>query len=101
MSDLQRQHVLAKLGEHQVFGAPVQRGGTTPVPVAQVRAAAGLAGGNGRGGVVARPVGAWSVGEGGAVNWHPAADVNHIVRGGQVALAAVFIAVAFAFRRRR
>ncbi|GAA4620549.1 hypothetical protein [Saccharopolyspora hordei] len=107
MTDDDKADVLAtladRLGEHQVFGEPVQQGSTTLVPVANVR----LGGGRGRGdvgrgvGVVARPAGAFSVSADGTVAWHPAVNVNRIVWGGQLALAAVLITVAIAFRRTR
>lgn len=96
-----------RLGEHQVFGTPVTQGSTTLVPVARVRAGGGVGGrakrrpeqAGGGVGLVARPAGAWAISEDGAVSWHPAVDVNRIVLGGQVALAAVLIAAVS--RRRR
>ncbi|CAM05920.1 hypothetical protein A8924_7110 [Saccharopolyspora erythraea NRRL 2338] len=94
-----------RLGRHQVFGTPVQQGDTTLVPVAHVRAGSGFGRAkrelNGGGGVVARPAGAFGVTSDGKVAWHPAVDVNRIVLGGQLAFAAVAIAFAIAFRRRR
>lgn len=94
-----------RLGAHQVFGPPVQQGGTTLVPVAKVRAGGGVGArrpdqGGGIG-FVARPAGAWAIGEDGSVTWHPAVDVNRIVLGGQLALAAVLIATAVATARAR
>lgn len=106
MTDQRHDDVLAslagRLGEHQVFGEPVRQGGTTLVPVARVRVGGGLRrrDDNAGTGAVSRPVGAWSIGDDGRVAWHPATDVNRIVRGGQFALAAVLIAAAVAFRRR-
>ena len=97
-----------RLGRDQVFGTPVTQGTTTLVPVARVRAGGGLGGwakrrpdqANGGVGLVARPAGAWKISEDGCVAWHPAVDVNRIVLGGQIALAAVLIA-ALTTRRRR
>ncbi len=93
---------------NRVFGAPVLRGKTILVPTAHVRAGGhprlwcGDEGARADGaGFVARPVGAWSIGEGGCVSWHPAVNVNRIVWGGQLALAAVVTAVAFVLARRR
>ncbi|GAB2650220.1 hypothetical protein GCM10027271_05000 [Saccharopolyspora gloriosae] len=95
----------ARLREDQVFGPVVQQGDTTLVPVAQVRTGGGLGGRKKRGtgggvGAVARPVGAWAVTSEGAV-WHPAVSVNRIVLGGQLALTAIGVACAIAFRRKR
>ncbi|MER6991053.1 hypothetical protein ABT337_31455 [Saccharopolyspora hirsuta] len=83
-----------RLGENQVFGEPVQQGDTTLVPVASIR----IGGGSG---VSVRPAGAFAVSADGSVAWHPAVSVNRIVWGGQLALAAVLVAVAIAFRRKR
>ncbi|MHA6795010.1 hypothetical protein ACVGVM_16075 [Pseudonocardia bannensis] len=97
-----------RLGRDQVFGPPVERGGTTLVPVARVRAGAGTGGprvggpGSGSGGgIVAKPVGAFSIGPGGKVAWHPAVDVNRIVLGGQLVFGAVVALAAVAGLRRR
>lgn len=98
-----------RLGQNQVFGTPVQQGRTTLVPVAHVRAGGGLGGwprsraeqANGGVGFVARPVGAWAVGEDCSVTWHPAVSVNRIVWGGQLAFAAIAIAVTALVTRRR
>lgn len=89
----------------QVFGEPVRQGGTTLVPVAEVRFGGGRGGGgegNGSGaGGVARPVGAFAVHEDGSAAWHPAVSVNRIVLGGQIALATVLVTAAIALGRRR
>ena len=94
----------ARSQDGQVFGTPVQQGGTTLVPVAQVRTGGGLGGSrknrSGGAGTVAKPIGAWVVTAEGAT-WHPAVSVNRIVLGGQLALTAVGVACAIAFRRRR
>ncbi|MCA1279663.1 hypothetical protein [Saccharopolyspora sp. 7B] len=94
----------AELREGQVFGPAVQQDGTTLLPVVQVRRGGGVSGRrknrSGGGGTIAKPVGAWAVTAQGAV-WHPAVDVNRIVLGGQVALNAVAVALAVAFRRKR
>ncbi|MBK0865798.1 hypothetical protein INP57_03160 [Saccharopolyspora sp. HNM0986] len=92
------------LGPNQVFGPVAQQGGTTLVPVAQVRASGGFGGRKkpvgGGGNIVARPVGAWSVTADG-VEWHAAVSVNRIVLGGQLAAAAALVAGFIAFRRKR
>ncbi|MBE9375038.1 hypothetical protein IQ251_11355 [Saccharopolyspora sp. HNM0983] len=94
----------------QVFGEPVRQGGTTLLPVAEVRFGGGRGGGGDSGGGtgsgsgaggVARPVGAFAVREDGSVVWHPAVSVNRIVLGGQIALASVLVTAALAFGCRR
>jgi hypothetical protein len=97
--------VADRLGRDQVFGPPVASGGTTLIPVARVRAGGGVGGmrpgaTSTGAGVVARP-GAFAVGPDGKVAWHPAVDVNRIVLGGQLALAAVLVAALRRLRRRR
>jgi uncharacterized spore protein YtfJ len=98
--------VAERLGRDQVFGPPVQSGGATLVPVARLRAGGGVAGLRGHGesrsgaGVVARPTGAFSISPDGKVAWHPAVDVNRIVLGGQIAVAAVLVATLLRRRRR-
>jgi len=93
-----------RLPDDQVFGPVVEQSGTTLLPVAEIRAGGGLGGNRSPqgagGGVVARPVGAWSIGADG-VRWHPAVSVNRIVLGGQVAAAAALITAFLAFRRKR
>ncbi|GAA2330889.1 hypothetical protein GCM10009854_02220 [Saccharopolyspora halophila] len=97
-----------RLGEREVFGTPVQQGGTTLLPVARVRGGGGGGGGgkadeNGAGGgfgLNAEPAGAFAISADGAVAWHPAVNVNRIVWGGQLALAVAITACAIAFRRR-
>ncbi len=87
--------VADRLGRDQVFGPPVERDGTTLLPVARVRAGGGRGGRSGEGGsgsgagIVARPVGAFSVTADGKVAWHPAVDVNRIVLGGQLVFGTV------------
>lgn len=83
-----------RLGKDQVFGEPVRQGDTTLLPVASVH----IGGGHG---VAVRPAGAFAISADGSVVWHPAVSVNRIVWGGQLALAAVLVAVAIAFRRKR
>ncbi|GAB3295085.1 hypothetical protein [Parasphingorhabdus pacifica] len=106
MTDQRHDEILTalagRLGEHQVFGQPVQQGATTLVPVARIRVGGGRRrrAENEGTGVVSHPVGAWSIREDGTVCWHPAVDINRIVRGGQFALAAVLVVAAVAFRRR-
>lgn len=98
--------VADRLGRDQVFGPPVQNGDTTLVPVARVRAGGGVGavrpGTPSTGaGVVARPLGAFSIGPDGKVAWHPAVDVNRIVLGGQLAFAAVLVVALRRLRGRR
>lgn len=103
------QRLADAIGEREVFGEPVQQGETTLVPVARVRGGGGGGGGqkageSGRGGgfgLNAEPTGAFSISADGRVAWHPAVNVNRIVAGGQLALAAVVIGCAVVLRRRR
>ncbi|TDC91177.1 hypothetical protein E1161_17270 [Saccharopolyspora aridisoli] len=94
-----------QLGDHQIFGEPVSQGDTTLVPVGEVQLGGGWGGRSdetgGGGGVRARAIGAFSLVADGTVAWHPAVNVNRIVRGGQLALATAVVACAIAFRRRR
>jgi len=67
----------------RVYGDPVQSEGVTLVPAAAVRGGAGGGGdseGNGGGGfgVVARPIGAYVIRDGG-VTWRPAVDLNRVL----------------------
>lgn len=60
-----------RLGRDQIFGPPVQQGGTTLVPVAKVHVGGGI-GSRHRdqgcdSGFVARPAGAWAIHEDGKV----------------------------------
>jgi uncharacterized spore protein YtfJ len=78
----------------RVYGDPVQSDGVTLVPVAAVRGGAGgggeggpEGGGGGGFGIVARPVGAYVIREGG-VSWRPAVDLNRVLL---LAAALVFL----------
>ncbi len=98
-----------RLRENQVFGPPVERGGSTVLPVAHVRGGGGLGGpagrrpdqGNGGFGFVARPAGAWVVDNAGKVTWQPAVDVTRLAVAGQVLTVAALVVIALAFRGRR
>jgi uncharacterized spore protein YtfJ len=84
----------------RVFGDPVERDGTTIVPVAAVRGGAGAGGapgdqnsGSGSGyGLSARPVGVFVIRDG-QVSWQPAFDLNRAILGGQLAGIALFLSV--------
>ncbi|WP_433284323.1 hypothetical protein ACQPZQ_24360 [Pseudonocardia sp. CA-142604] len=99
--------VADRLGRDQVFGPAVtSASGTTLVPVARVRAGGGVGamrpGAASTGAAaIARPMGAFSVTSDGKVSWHPAVDVNRIVLGGQITLAAVIVLVLGVLRRPR
>ncbi len=98
-----------RLRENQIFGPPVERGGTVLVPVAHVRGGGGLGGpvgrrpdqSNGGFGFVARPAGAWVVDDGGKVTWQPAVDVTRLAVAGQVLAVAAVVAISLALRGRR
>jgi uncharacterized spore protein YtfJ len=84
----------------RVFGDPVERDGTTIVPVAAVRGGAGAGGapgdqnsGSGSGyGLSARPVGVFVIRDG-QVSWQPAFDLNRAILGGQLAGIALFLSL--------
>ena len=109
------QRLADAIGEREVFGEPVHHNDTEQAvanslakQVARVRGGGGGGGGekageNGLGGgfgLNAEPTGAFSISADGEVTWHPAVNVNRIVRGGQLALAAVVIGCAIVLRRR-
>ncbi|GGI03393.1 spore germination protein GerW family protein [Egicoccus halophilus] len=88
----------------RVFGEPVERDGTTVIPVALVgggggagsgQDSAGDAGEGGGFGLGARPAGAYVIRDG-AVRWVPAVDVNRLV----ATVAAVVVAGLLRRRRR-
>ena len=96
-----------RLGENQIFGPPVERGGVTVVPVAKIQAGGGLGGARERSqhqakgggfGFVAQPVGAWVVDDSGRVRWRPAVDVTRVALGAQF-LAGLLI-IGMMLRRR-
>jgi uncharacterized spore protein YtfJ len=104
-----------ELTVRRVYGDPVERDGTTVIPVARVRggggggtgekAATGEKGqesGSGGGfGVDAAPVGVYVI-RNGTVKWQPAIDVNRVILGGQiVAVIALFTLRALIKRFRR
>jgi uncharacterized spore protein YtfJ len=73
----------------RVFGEPYERDGIVLVPAAAIRGGAGggsdpegKGGGSGFG-LMARPVGAYVIRDGG-VRWEPAFDLNRVILGGQV-----------------
>jgi uncharacterized spore protein YtfJ len=87
------------LSARQVFGQPVERDGVTVIPAAMVIGGGGGGGseggadaipsGGGAGyGIFARPVGAFEIGTGGKVRWHPAVDRTWLI------VAAVPVLVA-------
>jgi uncharacterized spore protein YtfJ len=92
----------------RVYGDPVERDGTTIIPVAKVSGGGGGGGGGGEetggsgGGfaVSARPVGVYVMRDG-AVRWEPALDLNRIIVGGQVVAIVMLIALRAIFRRRK
>lgn len=97
--------VADRLGRDQVFGPPVEQSGSTFLPVAHVRAGGGGGrdGGEGSGGgvgIIARPVGAFSISAKGKVSWHPAVDVNRIVLGGQLVVGSVAALALLLLHRR-
>jgi uncharacterized spore protein YtfJ len=77
----------------RVFGAPIEKDGTTVIPVARILGGAGGGGGQspadqatGEGGgfgIRARPVGVFVIRDQ-DVTWRPAVDVNRVILGAQV-----------------
>jgi uncharacterized spore protein YtfJ len=90
----------------RVVGDPIERDGTTVIPVAAVQGGGGAGRSasaddtGGWGWVRARPVGAWVVRDG-DVTWRPALDVSRLVLGGQVVALGLLLAVRRRRRRRR
>lgn len=94
----------------QVVGEPIERDGTTLVPVVEVRGGGGGGGGGGNANddsgsgegmgfaMRARPVGSYVIADG-RVSWEPAIDVTKIAVIGNIALAAVFLSVWLGRRR--
>ena len=90
------------VGVEHVFGEPIERDGTTVIPVAKIRTGGGgggggggddHAGGSGEGGgfgVIGKPVGVYVIREG-QVDWQPSIDVNQIVSGALLTAAVYFI----------
>lgn len=94
----------------QVVGEPIERDGTTVVPIVEVRGAGGGGGGGGNANddsgsgegmgfaLRARPVGCYVISQG-KVTWEPAIDVTKIAVMGNV-VAVVLLAAIRAGRRR-
>lgn len=95
----------------RVFGAPVQVGATTIIPVAKVTGGAGGGGGEGTEdgetgggfgtgfGLGVQPIGVYEV-HGDRVDWKPSVDVNRVIRGGQVLAGIVVVCVTLVALRR-
>jgi len=93
----------------RVFGEPYERDGVTVIPAARVQGGGGGGGseggptlGKGAGsgfGLMARPVGAFVIREGG-VSWQPAVDVNRIVLGAQMVAIVALLTVRTIVRAR-
>lgn len=99
----------------RAFGEPIERDGTTLVPVARVIGGAGYGHGEGDGptelggqsgsgsgggfGVHVSPMGVFVI-RGDEVTWQPAFDLNRVALGGQVVGAIALLVMARALRRR-
>ncbi len=93
------------LSVRRVFGDPIERDGTTVIPVAKVSGGGGGGGdaennGGGGFGLTARPVGAYVIREG-SVRWEPALDLNRIILGGQVVAIVMFLSLRALFKRKK
>lgn len=83
----------------RVYGDPIERDGTTVIPVASMRMGGGGGGGrdeqtsgSGEGGgfgAVARPTGAYIIKEG-SVSWKPALDLTRLIVAGNLTAVAYF-----------
>ena len=86
----------------RVFGDPIERGGVTVIPVANV---AGGAGGGGAGrdgggfGLRATPAGVYVIKDGN-VKWEPAFDLNRTILGGQIVTIVVLLTIQVVARAR-
>jgi uncharacterized spore protein YtfJ len=85
----------------RVCGDPVEVDGVTVIPAATVRGGGGGGGdnennGGGGFGLAARPVGAFVIRPGGAVEWKPAVDTQQVI----LAALGVVAAALLAFARR-
>lgn len=86
----------------RVFGTPVERDGTTVIPVASIRSGGGGGGGSGGDeqgsgsgegsgfGATARPLGAFVI-TGDSVRWQPALDYTRIILAGNATAIAYFL----------
>jgi uncharacterized spore protein YtfJ len=95
---------LQTLQAKRVYAEPYEQNGVTVIAAASVRGGGGGGGGGGEGpdgkghgsgggggfGLVARPVGAFVI-KGDRVTWKPALDVNRLVVGSLLAVAAIVL----------
>ena len=94
----------------RVFGEPYEKNGVTFIPAAAIRGGGGggegeedgaRAGSGGGFGVIARPVGAYTI-KGDSVAWVPAADTTRVIVMGQlVAIIGLLVLRSVAKRRRK
>ena len=89
----------------RVYGDPIERDGTTIIPVARVSGGGGGGGdaehnGGGGFGLSARPVGVYVI-RGGNVSFQPALDLNRIILGGQIVAIVTLLSLRAILRRRR
>jgi uncharacterized spore protein YtfJ len=93
----------------QVFGDPIERDGTTLIPVAVVQGGGGggedgttgdKASIGGGWGARARPVGAYVI-RGNDITWQPALDVTRIIVGGQMVAIVALLTLRTWLRHRR
>ncbi len=93
----------------RVFGEPYERNGVTFIPAAAIRGGGGggegeeqegsRSGAGGGFGVIARPVGAYTI-KGDTVQWIPAADTTRVILSGQL-VAVVGLLVLRSILRKR
>ena len=94
----------------RVFGEPYEKNGVTFIPAAAVRGGGGggegeeqeesRSGAGGGFGVIARPVGAYTI-KGDAVEWVPAADTTRVILTGQLVAIVGLLVLRSVLRRRR
>lgn len=90
----------------RVFGEPFEKDGVTLVPAAKIWGGAGSGEGDDKGhgpgagyGLREKPAGAFVI-KSGKVRWVPSVDVNRIILGGQMVMAAAILAAALRRRGR-
>jgi uncharacterized spore protein YtfJ len=93
----------------RVFGEPYEKNGVTFIPAAAIRGGGGggegeeggnRAGSGGGFGVIARPVGAYTI-EGDTVTWVPAADTTRVILMGQTIAIVALLVLRSVLKKRR
>jgi hypothetical protein len=105
---MKAEELLPRLSESltasRVYSEPIERDGIVVVPAAQIRGGGGTSAGRNQqdsagGGLSARPVGAYVIGNG-RVRWKPAVDLTRIIFHGQIIVLTAVLAAAWTLSRR-